>query len=142
MPKPWLLHKVNLPVLKIQCVEFYILRHRNIKRCLAIQFFVTAVKSLKNTCQRINFQLYWLVCYFQLYERKNIYRGNAVKYCNYFSEVPLKLSLFISRETLVDYLFQGFPYRQMHISYKSISNAETSSSAITFFKLKGIFVVA
>ena len=33
----------------------------------------------------------------------------AVQNCNYFSEVPLRLSLFISRVTLVDYFFQGFP---------------------------------
>ena len=118
MPKPWLLHKVHLRILlQIQCVEFYILKVNPLSSAYVTEtqkdvwqnsFSAAAAKSLKNTCERINFQLYWLPCYFKPYDRKNIYRGYAVKYCNYFSEVHLRLSLFISRVTLVDYFFQGF----------------------------------
>ena len=144
MLKPWLLHKVNLPILKIWWVEFCILKVNPLssvyftetqKDVWQYSFSVTAVKSLKNTCERINFQLYWLPCYFSLYERKNIYQGYAVKYCNCFIEVDLRI-------TLVDYFFQGFPWKNRYVSYKSISNAETSSSATALFRLKGIFAVA
>ena len=60
--------------------------------------------------------------------------------------IPFRLSLLISRVTLVDYFFQVFPWRNKYVSYKrrdaTIWNAETSSSAAASFKLKGIFVVA
>ena len=47
--------------------------------------------------------------------------------------IPFRLSLLISRVTLVDYFFQVFPWRNKYVSYKrrdaTIWNAETSSSA-------------